>query len=133
MAFISIGSNDLIQYLLAVDRGNERVSPLFSASHPAVLRILRDSVRACTKAGIDCSLCGEMAGQPLYTMFLVGAGLRTLSMAPANIPEIKKLIRAMTLPQAQRVARRALGFDTDGQVTNFLRSETRKMLPGDPI
>ena len=74
-----------------------------------------------------------MAGQPLYTLFLVGVGLRTLSMAPANIPEIKKLIRAMTLPQAQRVARRALGFDTDGQVTNFLRSETRKMLPGDPI
>lgn len=133
VAFISIGSNDLIQYLLAVDRGNERVSPLFTASHPAVLRTLRDSVRTCTKAGIDCSLCGEMAGQPLYTLFLVGAGLRTLSMAPANIPEIKKLIRAMTLPQAQRVARRAWGFDTDGQVTNYLRSETRKMLPGDPI
>jgi phosphotransferase system enzyme I (PtsI) len=74
-----------------------------------------------------------MAGQPLYTLFLVGAGLRTLSMAPANIPEVKKLIRLMTLSQAQRVARKALSFETDRQVTNYLRDETRKLLPEDPI
>ncbi len=133
VGFVSIGTNDLIQYMLAVDRGNEQVSPLYTASHPAVLRAVKDTARACTRAGIDCSICGEMAGQPLYTLFLVGVGLRTLSMAPANIPEVKKLIRLMTLSQAQRVARRALGFDTDRQVTNFLRDETRKLLPGDPI
>ena len=133
VAFISIGTNDLIQYLLAVDRGNERVSHFFSASHPAVLRSLRDSVRACTQADIDCSLCGEMAGQPLYTLFLLGIGLRQFSMAPANIPEIKKLIRLTTTAHAQRVARRALGFDTERQVTNYLRDETRKVLPEDPI
>ncbi|MHC5110490.1 MAG: phosphoenolpyruvate--protein phosphotransferase [Planctomycetota bacterium] len=131
--FISIGTNDLIQYLLAVDRGNERVSQVFSASHPAVLRALRDVVRACTSAGVDCSLCGEMAGQPLYTLFLLGIGLRHLSMAPANVPEIKKLIRLVKISQAQRIARRALSFDTERQVTNYLRDETRKVLPEDPI
>ncbi len=131
--FISIGTNDLIQYLLAVDRGNERVSPFYTPSHPAVLRTIREVVRACTQDEVDCSLCGEMAGQPLYTLFLMGLGLRTFSMTPANIPEVKKLIRLSTLAQAKRVARRALTFETDRQVTNYLRDETRKMLPEDPI
>ena len=131
--FISIGTNDLVQYLLAVDRGNERVSQFYTGSHPAVLRALRDVLRACTHAAVDCSLCGEMAGQPLYTLFLLGIGLRSLSMAPTNIPEVKKLIRLVTIPQAQRIARRALGFDTERQVTNYLRDETRKVLPEDPM
>jgi len=133
VAFISIGTNDLIQYLLAVDRGNERVSQFYSASHPAVLRAVRDVVRACTRGGVGCTLCGEMAGQPLYTLFLLGVGLRHLSMAPANIPEVKKLIRLVSIHQAERVAKRALGFDTELQVTNHLRAETRKVLPEDPI
>ncbi|MHC4696407.1 MAG: phosphoenolpyruvate--protein phosphotransferase [Planctomycetota bacterium] len=133
VAFISIGTNDLVQYLLAVDRGNERVSQFFSASHPALLRALRDVLRACTQAQVECSLCGEMAGKPLYTLFLLGIGLRNFSMAPTNIPEVKKLIRLATLPQTQRIARRALSFETDRQVTNYLRDETRKMLPEDPI
>lgn len=131
--FVSIGTNDLIQYLLAVDRSNERVAQYYTASNPALLRALRDVVRACTQANVDCSLCGEMAGQPLYTMFLLGIGLRNFSMAPANIPEVKKLIRLVSTTQAQRVARRALSFETERQVTNYLRDETRKMLPEDPI
>ena len=131
--FISVGTNDLIQYLLAVDRGNERVSQFYSASHPAVLRALRDILRACNKAGVACSLCGEMAGQPLYTMFLLGIGLRTFSMAPANIPEIKKLTRLVTTGQTQRVARRAMTFETERQVNNYLRDETRRLLPDDPL
>lgn len=131
--FVSIGTNDLIQYLLAVDRGNERVSQFYSGSHPGVLRVIRDIVRACTQAEIDCTLCGEMAGQPLYTMFLIGVGLRGLSMAPGNIGEIKKLVRLASLRHMQRVATRALSFDTDRQVTNYLRDETRKLLPEDPI
>ncbi len=133
VSFISIGTNDLIQYLLAVDRGNERVSQFYEPSHPAVLRALREVIQECTRCEVDCTLCGEMAGQPLYTMFLIGLGLRTLSMAPANIPEIKKLIRLITVAQAKRVARRALSFETDRQVTNYLRDETRKVLPEDPI
>lgn len=131
--FVSIGTNDLIQYLLAVDRGNERVSQYYTASNPALLRSLRDVVRACNQAKIDCSICGEMAGQPLYTMFLLGIGLRSFSMAPANIPEIKKLIRLVSTNQAQRIARRALSFETERQVSNYLRDETRKLLPEDPI
>jgi phosphoenolpyruvate-protein phosphotransferase (PTS system enzyme I) len=131
--FVSIGTNDLVQYMLAVDRGNERVSQFYNASHPAVLRTVRDVVKTCTKEEVACSLCGEMAGQPLYSLFLIGIGLRNLSMAPANIPEIKKLIRLITVSQAERVARRAIGFDTEMQVTNYLRDETRKILPEDPI
>ncbi|MCG3131700.1 MAG: Phosphoenolpyruvate-protein phosphotransferase [Phycisphaerae bacterium] len=131
--FISIGTNDLLQYLVAVDRGNEEVSRFYDPSHPALLRTLADVMSACTKAGRDCSLCGEMAGSPLYALFLLGIGLRSFSMAPANIPEIKKLIRLATVAQARRVARRALTFETERQVTSYLREETRKLLPEDPI
>ncbi len=133
VSFVSIGTNDLIQYLLAADRGNERVSRYYSPSHPAVVRTLRDTIRTCKRAGVDCSLCGEMAGEPIYTLLLLGLGLRSLSMAPNNIPEIKKLIRACTADKARRVARRALTFETDTQVTNYLRAETKKLLPEDPI
>ena len=131
--FISIGTNDLIQYLLAVDRSNERVSQYYNASSPALLRALRDVVRTCTRSGIEASLCGEMAGQPLYTLFLVGIGLRQLSMAPANISEVKKLVRLMSVRQAQRVASRALRLESARQVTNYLRNETRKLIPEDPF
>jgi phosphotransferase system enzyme I (PtsI) len=131
--FVSIGTNDLVQYLLAVDRGNERVSRYYSAAHPAVLRVIHDVIKTCTRAGIDCSLCGEMAGQPLYTMLLAGMGLRAFSMAPHNIPEVKKLLRMCTIKQMERVARRALSFETERQVINYLRSQTKKLLPEDPI
>ena len=133
VGFVSIGTNDLVQYILAVDRGNERVSRFYTAGHPAVLRTIHDVIKACTKAGVDCSLCGEMAGQPLYTMLLAGMGLRDFSMAPHNIPEVKKLLRMCTLKQMERVARRALTFETERQVVNYLRNQTRKILPEDPI
>jgi phosphotransferase system enzyme I (PtsI) len=127
--FISIGTNDLIQYTLAVDRGNEKVANLYTASHPSVLRMLRDIVRSCGRTERACSLCGEMAGEPMYTLFLLGIGLRTFSMALNDIPEIKKIIRSTTMAHAVRVAKRALSFDTDRQVSNFLRDETRKIAP----
>lgn len=127
--FVSIGTNDLIQYTLAVDRSNERVAPLFTASHPSVLKLLRDIVRTTARADVPCSLCGEVAGEPMYTLFLLGIGLRAFSMAPADAPEIKRLIRSTTIAHAERVAKRALSFDTDRQVTNYLRDETRKIMP----
>jgi phosphotransferase system enzyme I (PtsI) len=129
--FVSIGTNDLIQYTLAVDRSNERVAPLFTACHPAVLRLLRGIIADCEKAEIDCSLCGEIAGEPLYTLVLLGLGLRHFSMASGDIPEIKKIIRSTTLANARRVARKALRMDTDREVQNFLRDETQKILPPD--
>jgi phosphotransferase system enzyme I (PtsI) len=127
--FVSIGTNDLIQYTLAVDRGNERVAPLFTGSHPAILKMLRDIIRTTARANVPCCMCGEMASEPIYTLLLLGLGLRSFSAAPADIPEIKKLIRSTTIPYAERVAKRALSFDTDRQVTNYLRDETRKIMP----
>jgi phosphotransferase system enzyme I (PtsI) len=133
VGFMSIGTNDMIQYLLAVDRGNERVSRFYTPHHPAVLKLLRDIIRTCAKAGVDCSLCGEMAGEPLYTLLLLGLGLRSFSMAPRNVPEVKKLIRLVAVSQAERVARKALSFETERQVLNYLRDTTKKVLPRDPI
>jgi phosphotransferase system enzyme I (PtsI) len=127
--FISIGTNDLIQYTLAVDRGNEKVASLYTASHPAVLRMLRDIVRESNRANVPCSLCGEMAGEPMYVLFLLGIGLRQFSMAAGDIPEIKKIIRSTTMARAARVAKRVLSFDTDRQVSNYLRDETRRIAP----
>jgi phosphotransferase system enzyme I (PtsI) len=130
---MSIGTNDLVQYMLAIDRGNERVARLYSTSHPALLRSIRQVIRTCARAKVECSLCGEMAGQPMYTLLLLGLGLRCFSMAPANVPEVKKLIRLAKINEAQRIARRALTLETERAVTNFLREETRKLLPEDPI
>lgn len=127
--FVSIGTNDLIQYTLAVDRNNERVASLYTASHPAVLHLLKDIVRQAARARVPCSLCGEMAGEPTYVLFLLGIGLRRFSMAPSDIPEIKKIIRSTTIAHAERVAKRALSFDTDRQVSNYLRDEVRKIAP----
>jgi phosphotransferase system enzyme I (PtsI) len=127
--FVSIGTNDLIQYTLAVDRSNERVASLYTASHPAVVLLLRDIIRTSEKYDVECSLCGEIAGEPIYTLLLLGLGLRRFSMAAGDVPEIKKIIRSTTTAHAQKVARRALGFETDRQVTNYLRDETRKIWP----
>ncbi len=127
--FISVGTNDLIQYTLAVDRGNERVAALYTASHPSVLMMLRDIFRHAARSDMDCSLCGEMAGEPMYTLLLLGMGLRKFSMAPSDIPEVKKIIRSTTMAHATRVAKRAMTFETDRQVTNYLRDETRKISP----
>ncbi len=127
--FVSVGTNDLIQYTVAVDRSNEKVAPLYTASHPAVLRLLRDVIREANRSGVPCSLCGEMAGEPMYTLLLMGMGLKQFSMAPGDIPEIKKIVRSTTMAHATRVAKRVLGFDTDRQVTNYLRDETRKIAP----
>ena len=127
--FFSIGTNDLVQYTLAVDRGNEKVASLFTVAHPAVLRLIKDVIRAGQRYDVAVSLCGEMAGDPEYTLLLLGMGLRVFSCSPPAIPEIKKVIRSVTMEQALRVARRVLSFDSDKEVINFLRVETRKVLP----
>ncbi len=127
--FFSIGTNDLIQYTLAVDRGNERVASLFSPLHPAVLRLIKEVIRTGQRHDVPVSLCGEMAGDPLYTLLLLGMGLRTFSCAPPAIPEIKKIIRSVTLQQAFQVSQRVMTFDSDKETMNYLRVETRKILP----
>jgi phosphotransferase system enzyme I (PtsI) len=125
--FMSIGTNDLIQYALAVDRTNERVAQLYTPADPAILRLIRIVIRDGGKEGVPLSLCGEMAGDPLFTILLVGMGLRTLSMAAGNIPRVKKIIRSISLADAVRVKRRVLSFETEREVLNYLRDETRKV------
>jgi phosphotransferase system enzyme I (PtsI) len=127
--FFSIGTNDLVQYTLAVDRTNERVAGLFCPAHPAVLALIRDVIRAGTRGGIGVSVCGEMAGDPLYTLLLLGLGLTTFSMNGPDIPEVKKIIRSTTLENARHVARKVMSFDSERQVMHFLREETRKFIP----
>jgi phosphotransferase system enzyme I (PtsI) len=127
--FFSIGTNDLIQYTLAVDRTNERVAGLFCPAHPSVLRLVRDTIRAGQRNSISVSVCGEMAGDPLYTLLLLGMGLNTFSMNGPDIPECKRIIRSTTLEHAKQVARRVMSFDSERQVMHFLREETRKIIP----
>jgi phosphotransferase system enzyme I (PtsI) len=127
--FFSIGTNDLIQYTLAVDRTNERVAGLFCPAHPAVLALVRDVIRVGARNQIGVSVCGEMAGDPLYTLLLLGLGLTTFSMNGPDIPEVKKVIRSTTLDHARQVARKVMSFDSERQVMHFLREETRKIIP----
>src|SRR3970282_2251760 len=91
--FFSIGSNDLVQYTLAVDRGNARLAPRYNPFHPAVLRLLAATAEPARAAGIEVSVCGERAAHPLAVYLLIGLGITALSVGPASLPEIKKVIR----------------------------------------
>ena len=128
-SFFSIGTNDLIHYTIAVDRGNERVAHLYTGASPAVLYLVKQVVRSGRRAGIDVSLCGEIAGEALYTMLLIGLGLRTLSLVPSQIPLIKRVIRSVDVPHCEELARRVGSFDSERQVLTTLRDELRKIDP----
>ncbi|MFA5293639.1 MAG: phosphoenolpyruvate--protein phosphotransferase [Phycisphaerae bacterium] len=127
--FFSIGTNDLIQYTLAVDRGNERVSNLYSGADPAIVNLLRSIIHDANKAKISASICGEMASEPEYIMLLLGLGFRTFSIAPPIIPEIKKLVRSVTIESCNVIARKALTMNSEREVINYLRSAAMKILP----
>jgi phosphotransferase system enzyme I (PtsI) len=129
VSFFSIGTNDLVQYTLAADRTNETVASLYSPGDPAVLRLIDQVVQAAQRQNIEVSVCGEMSGEPIYTMLLVGLGLRQLSVTPHNIPEIKKIIRSITIEEANQVAQEALRQETARDVNNYLRDQTRRILP----
>lgn len=127
--FFSIGTNDLVQYTLAVDRTNERVAHLFNPAHPAVVKLIKDVARVARRREIPLSCCGESAGDLDYAMLLIGLGLRTLSANAAAIPQLKRLVRSVTVEQCERIARRVLSFDSDVSVSAFLRDQARKILP----
>lgn len=120
--FFSIGTNDLIQYTLAVDRTNETVADLYNAADPAVLRLIAMVVAAGARHGKEVTVCGSMGGEPLYTILLLGLGLRVLSMPPHQLPEIKRVIRALTLKQAQALSAEVFALDTAEAVTERLRA-----------
>ncbi len=127
--FLSIGTNDLVQYTLAVDRTNERVQGLYTAAHPAVLKLVKDVIRAGRRQSREVSLCGEMAGEVEYSLLLVGLGLRTLSATPSRLPYLKRVIRSVDIGQCERLARTASSFDSHSQVTSYLRDQARKLIP----
>ncbi len=129
VSFFSIGTNDLIQYTLAVDRGNERVANLYTATNPAVIHLIKNVIRASRRFNIETSLCGEIAGDVTYTMLLIGLGLRTLSLVPSQIPHVKRVIRSVDIPQCERLARKVGSFDSERQVMNCLRDELDKVFP----
>ncbi len=127
--FFSIGTNDLIQYTLAVDRTNETVAELYSAADPSVLRLIAMVVEASRKHGIAATVCGTMGGEPLYAMLLLGLGIRQLSMPPHQLPEIKRVIRGIRLEDAEALAAEALRRATAREVVDLLEASLRRALP----
>jgi phosphotransferase system enzyme I (PtsI) len=127
--FVSIGSNDLVQYLMAADRDNPKVSHLCQPLSPAVLQVLRRVIRACRRANKPLTLCGEMAASPRAFVLLLGMGLRNFSMSPAFIPSIKDLATHITLPEAQRVLRKALRLTTTTKVSKYMEKELKRIAP----
>jgi len=124
--FISVGTNDLIQYTLAIDRGNGMVADKFDPVHPAILRLLQQISNITSKKGLEASMCGEMAGDPLYTLLLIGFGYRILSMSTMNIPTVKSIIINSSIEEAQMMARRALELSSSIEIHAFISREMIK-------
>lgn len=127
--FVSIGSNDLVQYLMAADRDNPKVSHLCQPLSPPVLRVLARVIRSCNHAGKPVTLCGEMAGTPRAFVLLFGMGLRSYSMSPAFIPSIKELVNHLTVPVAEHALQRALRLKTTKAVHRFMADQIQQICP----
>ena len=130
--FLSIGTNDLIQYVLAVDRGNDVVSSLYQEFNPAVIRFLRRIIDRGKEKGVWVGMCGEMAGDPLATILLLGLGLDEFSVVPNMLPEIKKIIRSVKYSEAQKIARQVLALKTEVEIKDLLKSIMQKKFPDIP-
>ncbi len=126
--FFSIGTNDLIQYSLAVDRTNEKVAYLYEPTHPAVLRMIKNIIEAAHNAGIRVGMCGEMAGEPAFVLMLLGLGLDEFSMPSFVIPEVKYIIRSITSEQAKSIATEALKLSTGKEVEEFSQQKLKEIL-----
>jgi len=133
VSFLSIGTNDLIQYLLAVDRGNDIVSDLFQEFHPAVIRFLRRIIERGKQEHAWVGMCGQMAGNPLATILLVGLGLDEFSVVPNILPEIKKIIRSIHFTEAQHVAEHVLTLRSEDEIKAFLTNVMKNKFPDIPI
>ncbi len=127
--FFSIGTNDLVQYCLAVDRGNEHVAYLFNPLHPAVLRSLKMICAAAAKENIPVSMCGEMAGDPFYTLILIGLGIRELSMSPFSIPRVKRVLRELEQSEGLKLIEKLMMLATVSDVTHYLEKEMTLKMP----
>jgi phosphotransferase system enzyme I (PtsI) len=128
--FFSIGTNDLIQYTLAVDRSNKDVVGLYNPADPAVLKLISMTIEAGRRKSIPVNMCGQMSGNPIYTMLLLGLGLRQFSASPSSVPEVKHACRHVTLPQCEAVAARVMTMENARDIKNYLREELKKHVPG---
>ena len=131
--FFSIGTNDLVQYTLAADRNNETVADLYNAADPAVLRLIAYVVKAAAAANVPVTVCGEMSGEPAYTALLVGLGIRSLSATPRKIPELKRTVRTLAVPDAEKLAAEALRLETAREVNALLSAHWRRTLPDQEV
>jgi phosphotransferase system enzyme I (PtsI) len=127
--FVSVGSNDLVQYLMAADRDNPKVSHLCQPLAPPVLRVLLDVIKSCNAAHKPVTLCGEMAGQPRAFVLLVGMGLRSFSMSPAFIPSTKELAAHLDRKTAEEIVQHALQLKTTAHVKRFMAVQLRRIAP----
>jgi phosphotransferase system enzyme I (PtsI) len=125
--FISIGTNDLVQYALAVDRTNTSVASLYQATDPAVLRLIDMSLKAAKAGGVSASLCGQMSAEPAYVPLLLGLGLRELSVPSSIIPELKHVCRSITVAQCEQIAQHAMSLDSAREIDTYLREEFQKL------
>ncbi len=126
--FFSIGTNDLVQYTLAVDRGNAQLAPRFTPLHPAVLRLIAHVVRVGRELGIDVAVCGEMASQPIMAFALVGLGLRQLSVGPRSVLAVKRIVRGVNAAEAERAATSALAAPTAAEAERILHQALDRAL-----
>jgi phosphotransferase system enzyme I (PtsI) len=129
--FLSIGTNDLIQYSLAIDRVNEHVVYLYHTLHPAILRMVRFVVDAGHAAGVRVGMCGEMAGEPMYAMVLLGLGLDELSMNSTAIPVVKSVLRGASLTSARELAQAALSMATAQEIEQMVQEVMFKRYPAE--
>jgi phosphotransferase system enzyme I (PtsI) len=127
--FLSVGTNDLIQYALAIDRVNERVAHLYDPAHPAILRMLKMIVDTAKEAGVSLGICGEVAGDLSLVLIVIGLGVRELSMVATTIPEVKKLIRSVSLKDIEQLAQKTLNFSTAEDVKTEIRASVEKLVP----
>ena len=127
--FVSIGSNDLIQYVMAADRDNPKVAHLCEPFNPAVWRLLKQVIDACNERQVPVTLCGEMAGRPRCLLPLLGLGMRRFSMSPALVPGLKELVRRTTMPDAREVAEKVLAMKTVGEIRGYLSRKVKKIWP----
>lgn len=127
--FFSIGTNDLVQYTLAVDRINEQVAELYTPIHPAVLKLIRDVTRVGDRAKIPVSCCGESAGDPEFAALLIGLGVRSLSVTASSIPRLKRAVRGLDSKRCERIAKKAMAFDSEAEAAAYVRDRVRKLVP----
>ena len=125
--FLSVGSNDLTQYLLAVDRNNARVASLYDYFHPAVLTALQHVVEAAHRLGKPVSICGEMAGDPVAAVLLLAMGFDNLSMNATQLPKVKSLLRQITASQAKQLLNEAMQLDEGAAIHHLLKSALKNM------